>query len=113
MFVIKMARMMPIRERKIRKIVGKIGKGIIGALEIEELMTSPHKYAAKRIAEEMVRIDEVRKRRGTYRYREQFYNPKTKRFYVRDSRSKKILYGGRKSPYKNVRMSMSRKRRKR
>ena len=107
-----MAKMMSRKERQIRKIIGKGARLGLGVMELKEVVTSPHTYAIKKALKSASSVDKVKMRRGTYRHREQFINTHTKRYYVRDTITHKILYGGKKSPYKNIRMAKRRKRRK-
>ena len=106
-----MAKMMGRRERKIRKIIGKGARAGVDFMDMKEAVTSPHTYLAKKVLEEAAKADKVRMRRGPVRNREQFLNPRTGRYYVRE-KGGKILYGGKKSPYKNIRFAKRRKRRK-
>ena len=104
-----MAKMMSRKERQIRKIIGKGARLGLGIMELKEAATSPHTYAIKKALERISSIDKVKMRRGTYKHREQFLNPHNKRYYVRDTKTHKILYGGKRSPYKNIRMAKRRR----
>ena len=106
-----MAKMMDRRERKIRKIIGKWARAALDFMDMKEAVTSPHTYLAKKVLEEASKADKVKMRRGPVRNREQFLNPRTGRYYVRE-KGGKILYGGKKSPYKNIRFAKRRKTRK-
>ncbi len=106
-----MAKMMNRKEIKARKVVSGIARGALGVMEAKEAVTSPHTYVLKKVLEKASKADKVKMRRGTVKNREQFLNPRNGRYYVRD-RGGRIRYGGKKSPYKNIRMVKRRKRRK-
>ena len=108
-----MAKMMSRKERQIRKIIGKGARLGLGVMELKEVVTSPHTYAIKKALKSASSVDKVKMRRGAYKNRVQILNPHTKRYYVRDTRTHKILYGGKRCPYKNVRMHKSRRRKRR
>ncbi len=98
-----MAKMRKKRERKARKAVAKTARGLLAILEAKEAATSPHTYMAKKTLERLSKLDKVNMRRGVVRKRKQFLNPRNGRYYVMDDKGR-ILYGGKRSPYKNIRM---------
>ena len=105
----EMAKLMNSKERKARKVMAGIARELLELMEVKEVVTTPHTYALKKALEAVSKADKVKMRRGTVRNREQFLNPRTVRYYVRE-KGGRILYGGKKSPYKNIRMVKGRRR---
>ncbi len=104
-----MAKMMPEKERKMRKFVAAIGKGTKRALDAYGWAKSPHIKVVESAADRMSRADDLRKIRGAQRNRVQYLNPKTQRWVKVDTKTGKIV-GHKKTPgpYKNVRKMKNR-----
>ncbi len=109
----EMAKLMNSKERKARKVVSGIARELLELMEVKEAVTTPHTYALKKALEKASKVDKVKMRRGPVRKREQFLNPRTGRYYVRDTKTHKIVYGGKRSPYKGVRLHKPHRRRRR
>ena len=98
-----MAKMMNRKERAMRKGVGSIARGILGALEAKEALTSPHTYVAKKALEKLAKADRVKMRRGPVRGKYQVYNDHINRWVKINSKTGKIE-GVKKDglPYKGI-----------
>ena len=86
-----MARMMSLKERKARKTMASIARGLLGLMDAKDAVTSPHTYVTKRILENLSKADKVKMRRGPIKNRYQVYNSRIGMWVKIDSKTGKII----------------------
>jgi len=92
---------------KSRKVIKKVALIIKNFQKTKSYMKNPLKSVANDLINHASKLDTKRKDNGSIKNRVQVYNPKTKRFVVKDSKTGKILRNRSKkgTPYKNIRIA--------
>lgn len=92
---------------KSRKVIKKVALGIKKYQKTKNYMKNPIKSTANDLINHASKLDTKRKNKGSVKNRVQVYNPKTKRFVVKNSKTGKILRNRSKkgTPYKNIRVA--------
>lgn len=93
--------------KKSRKVIKKLALSIKKYINTKNYMKNPIKSAANNLINHSSKLDTKRKNKGSIKDRVQVYNPKTKRFVVKDRKTGKILRSRSKkgTPYKNIRIA--------
>ncbi len=92
-------------KRRLKSFARGTGKAGTAVLDAEAAVRNPPKFALRKGLERMRRWGEKPSRQGVVREREQSYNPRTKQWVKRDTRTGKIV-GVKKGhkPFKSVRV---------